>query len=108
MTESVVAAQSQAAPLLRIGSLQSVVDAVCASLKLGDGSESLIERPLVRKWRKASIADVLITVELNQVRFMQPTSTHIVGSQVAARSDLLLDAEVVLVVVRRLEGSRGE
>ena len=79
-----------------------------AGLELGDVSKALIERLLVGKWRKASVADVLVAVELHLVGFVQSARAHEVGAQVAARADLLLDAEIVLVVVRGLERSRGE
>ena len=70
--------------------------------------KSLIERLLVWKWRKASVADVLVAVELHLVGFMQPPSPHVVGAQVAARPDLLFNTEVVLVVIRGLECSCRE
>ncbi len=108
MTEGVVAAQGQAAPLLRVDGLQSAVDTVRPGLELGDISKSLIERLLIGKRRKASIADVLVAVELHLVGFVQSARAHEVGAQIAARADLLLNTEIVLVVIRGLERSRGE
>ena len=108
MTEGVVAAQRQAAPLLRIGDLKSGIIAVGAGAKLVDIAESLIERLLVGKRRKASIADCLVAVQLHLVRLMEPARADVIHAQVAARTDLLLNAEVVLVVIRRLERSAGK
>src|SRR5208337_1341088 len=100
--------QGQAAPLLRVDGLQSAVHAVRAGLELGDISKSLIERLQVGEWRKATIADVLVTVQLFLVGLVQTVRAHEVGAQVAARADLLLDAEIVLIVMRGLERSRRE
>src|SRR5271155_817667 len=98
MAESVVSAKRQAAPLLRVGGLQSVVDAVGAGLELSDVPKALIERALVRERSEAPVADILVAVELHLVGFVQSARAHKVDAQVAAHADLLLDAEVVLVV----------
>ena len=108
MAEGIVGAQGQASPLLRIGSLQSVVDAVGAGAELGDGCKALVERLPIGKGREASVADGLIAVELLLKGLVQSARSHIVGAHAAVRAGLLLNAEIVLVVVRRLERSSGK
>ena len=72
MAERVVAAQRQAAQLLGVRGLQAVVVAVRSGLELGDVSESLVQRLLVGIWSEASVAHVLIAVELHLVGFVRP------------------------------------
>ena len=66
-------------------------------------AEALVERLLNQKGREASIADGLITVELYLEGLVPSTRADEVRAEIAACPDLLLNAKVVLIVVRGLE-----
>ncbi len=100
MTERVVPVQSQSTPLLGICGLQSGITAVGVRAKLIDIPKALIEWSLVWIRSETSIANRLIAIELHLERLMQPSCAYEIDPQVPTRTDLLLDAEVVLVVIR--------
>src|SRR5258708_1109665 len=103
MTERVVAVQRQSSPLLGIGCLKSGITAVGVGAKLIYIPKTLIERPLVLKRREASITNRLIAIELHLERLMKPSRAYKIHSQVPMQTELLLNAKVVLVVIRCLE-----
>ena len=100
--------QRESAPLLRVSGLKSGITAVGVRAKLIHISKALIERLLVWKRREAAVADRLIAIELHLERLMEPARADEVDPQAAPRADLLLNAEVVLVVIRRFERSARE
>ena len=108
MAERVVGAQREAVELLGDAGLQAGVVAAGVGAELVDAAESLVERLLVGIRRKASRADRLVAVEADLKRLMKAARAHIIDAHCAVRAQLLLDAEVVLVVVRRLERAGGE
>src|ERR1700739_2254751 len=108
MTERVVAAQRESAPLLRISALKTCITAIGVRAELIHIPKALIERLLVWKPREASIADSLIPIELHLERLMEPSRTNEINPQIPTQTDLLLNAEVVLVVIRCFECSTRE
>src|ERR1035438_982368 len=108
MTERVVSSQRQSSPLLGIGGLKSGVTAIGVRAKLIDVPKSLIERPLVRKRSKAPVANRLIAIELHLERLMESSCAYKIHPQIPAQAHLLLNAQVVLVVIRCFERSTRE
>src|SRR5271166_5034254 len=108
MAEGVVRAQSQAADLLGQICLQSGIDAVCAGLKLIHAAESSIERLLIGIRRKASVANRLVTIQLNLIWLMNPACADVIDPCRALRANTLFNPEVILVVIRCLERAAGK
>src|ERR1035438_7166224 len=108
VTERIVGVQRESVPLLRIGRLKSGIAAIGIRAKLIHIPKPLIDRRLVWKRREASIADRLIAVELRLEGLMEPSCTDEINPQIPTRTDLLLSAEIVLVVIRCFECSTRE
>ena len=76
--------------------------------KLVDVGESLVERLVKSKWRKATIAHRLIAVQLHLIRFLDGTCADVIHVQRSPRSQLALHAEAPLQEIRRLQRAAGK
>src|ERR1700685_2636407 len=86
MAVGVVSAQRQAGKLLGYAGLQAGIVAACTGAEFIHAAAALIERLLIGKRREASIADGLISVQLNLVWLMHSARAHIIDAQRTARS----------------------
>jgi len=108
MTEGVIGSERQSSNLLGKANLQAGVTAVGVGAELIHAGEALVERSLVRKGRKAALADRLVAIELHLIRLVHAPSADVIHAQSAAAADLLFDPKIVFVKVGRLQRAAGE
>ena len=88
--------------------LEAGVVAVGVGAEFVNAAESLVEGLRIGVRSETAGADGLIAVQADLKRLVQAARADITDANSAVRAQLLLDAEVVLVVIRRFERACGE